>query len=45
VEWPIEHRDATTIVALLGDIKVDVHEIPILLEDEDGEEEVREADA
>jgi hypothetical protein len=39
IEPPIEHRDVTTIMALLGDIKGDVREIRILLEDDDGEEE------
>jgi hypothetical protein len=39
VEAPIEHRDVTTIMALLGDIKDDVRQIRILLEDENGEEE------
>jgi hypothetical protein len=45
VETPIDHRDVTTIMALLGDIKSDVRRIRILLDDEDGgEEETREAD-
>jgi hypothetical protein len=44
VESPIEHRDVTTIMALLGDIQVDVERIRILLEDDSGEEEVSEAD-
>jgi phage host-nuclease inhibitor protein Gam len=39
VERPIEHRDVTTIMALLGDIKNDVRRIRTLLEDENGEEE------
>jgi hypothetical protein len=39
VEPPIEHRDVTTIMALLGDIHYEVREIRRLLEDEDGEEE------
>jgi hypothetical protein len=39
VEPPIEHRDVTTIMALLGDIKNDVRRIRTLLEDENGEEE------
>ena len=39
VEPPIEHRDVTTIMALLGDIKNDVRRIRALLEDENGEEE------
>jgi hypothetical protein len=45
IEPPIEHRDVTTIMGLLGDIKEDVREIRRLLEDEDGEEEEPEADA
>lgn len=46
VESPIGHSDVTTIMMLLGDIKVDVRAIRNLLEDEDGgeEEEVPEAD-
>jgi hypothetical protein len=36
---PIEHRDVTTIMGLLGDIQADVKRIRALLEDEDGEEE------
>jgi phage host-nuclease inhibitor protein Gam len=39
MEPPIEHRDVTTIMALLGDIKNDVRRIRTLLEDENGEEE------
>jgi hypothetical protein len=39
VEQPIEHREVTTIMALLGDIKNDVRRIRTLLEDENGEEE------
>jgi len=39
VEPPIEHREVTTIIALLGDIKNDVRRIRTLLEDENGEEE------
>jgi phage host-nuclease inhibitor protein Gam len=39
VEQPIEHRDVTTIMALLGDINSDVRRIRTLLEDENGEEE------
>jgi hypothetical protein len=46
VEPPIEARDVTTIMLLLGDIKVDVQAIRRLLEDEDGEEaEDPQADA
>ena len=39
IELPIEHGDVTTIMALLGDIKVDVRAIRSLLEEDDGEEE------
>jgi hypothetical protein len=39
VETPIEHRDVTTIMGLLGDIQADVRRIRRLLEDENGEEE------
>jgi hypothetical protein len=39
MEAPIEHRDVTTIMALLGDIKHDVRRIRALLENENGEEE------
>jgi phage host-nuclease inhibitor protein Gam len=45
VESPIEHRDVTTIMRLLGDIQADVRRIRNLLEDEDGEEEAPEDDA
>jgi hypothetical protein len=45
VEPPIEHRDVTTSMGLLGDIPDDVRAILELLEDEDGEEEASEADA
>jgi hypothetical protein len=44
IEPPIEHRDVTTIMALLGDIKEDVRAIRAVLEDDDGEEEASEAD-
>jgi hypothetical protein len=46
MEPPVTHRDVTTVMALLGDIKVDIHRIRQLLEgeDDDGEEEVPEAD-
>ena len=36
---PIEHRDVTTIMALLGDIRDDVQAIRAQLEEDDGEEE------
>ena len=39
VEPPIEHRDVTTIMGLIGDIQLDVAVIRRLLEDEDGQEE------
>jgi hypothetical protein len=39
IEWPISHRDVTTIMALLGDIDEHVREIRRMLEDDDGEEE------
>jgi hypothetical protein len=42
VEAPIEHRDVTTIMVLIGDIQADVRRIRLLLEDEDGEEEEEE---
>jgi hypothetical protein len=45
VEPPIEHRDVTTIMGLLGDIDENVRAIRRLLEDEDGEEESSEDDA
>ena len=39
LELPIDHRDVTTIMGLLGDIQAEVRKIRKLLEDEDGEEE------
>jgi hypothetical protein len=36
---PIEDRDLTTIMVMLGDIREDVTAIRELLEDDDGEEE------
>jgi hypothetical protein len=47
VEPPIEHRDVTTIMGMVGDIQEDVSRIRELLEDENGEEETedREPDA
>jgi len=45
IEPLIDHKDVTTITGLLGDIKAGVHEIRLLPEDEDGEEEEPEADA
>jgi hypothetical protein len=44
MEPPIEHRDVTTIMMLLGDIHDEVRTIRRLLEDEDGEEEASEDD-
>ena len=44
IEPPIDHRDVTTIMALLGDIQLDVHEIRTLLEEDDGEEEAPQDD-
>jgi hypothetical protein len=45
IEPPIEHRDVTTFMALLGDIRSDVQTIRALLEEDDGEEEHPEADS
>jgi hypothetical protein len=42
VEPPIEHRDVTTIMSMIGHIQADVRRIRVLLEDEDGEEEEEE---
>jgi hypothetical protein len=42
MEVPIEHRDVTTIMSLLGHIQADVKRIRALLEDENGEEEEEE---
>ena len=39
IEWPIEHRDVTTIMALLGDLDANVRAIRNLLEEGGGEEE------
>jgi hypothetical protein len=35
---PIERRDVTTIMSLLGDIQEDVRHVRNILEDENGEE-------
>jgi hypothetical protein len=43
VETPISHRDVTTIMELIVDIRDDVREIRKQLEDDNGEDE--EADA
>jgi hypothetical protein len=45
VEPPIEHRDVTTIMALLGNIDENVRAIRALLEEDGGEEEAPENDA
>jgi hypothetical protein len=45
IEQPIDHREVTTIMALLGDIQSDVHAIRTLLEEEDGEEEAPQDDS
>jgi hypothetical protein len=39
IEPPIEFRDVTTIMRLIGEIRIDVGRIRLILEDEDGEEE------
>jgi len=39
IEPPIEHRDVTTIMGLVGDVQTDVRAIRELLEAEFGEEE------
>jgi hypothetical protein len=44
LEPPIDHRDVTTIMGLLGDIQHDVARNRRMLEDEDGEEEAAEDD-
>jgi hypothetical protein len=41
----MSHQDVTTIMRLIGDIRVDVAVIRRLLEEDDGEEEFDEADA
>jgi hypothetical protein len=45
VEPLITHTDVTTVMAILGNIQEDVHEIRILLEADDGEEEAPEDDS
>lgn len=45
MEPPVSHGDVTTIMRLLADVRDDVAVIRRLLEDEDGEEEVDEANA
>ncbi len=44
LEPPIEHRDVTTIMGLLGDIQADVRMIREVLEDDDGEAQAPEDD-
>ncbi len=39
IEPPISHRDVTTIMGVLGDIRQDVNAIRRVLEEDDGEEE------
>ena len=39
IEPPIEFRDVTTTMRLIGEIDIDVGRIRLILEDEDGEEE------
>jgi hypothetical protein len=39
IELPISHRDVTTIMSVLGDIREDVNAIRRVLEEDDGEEE------
>jgi len=45
MDAPIEHRDVTTVMRLLGDGHHEVREIRRLPEDEDGEEEAPEDDS
>jgi hypothetical protein len=45
VEPPIEHRDVTTIMGVLGYIDENVRVIRALPEEDDGEEEAAEDDA
>jgi hypothetical protein len=40
----IDHREVTTIMALLGNMQSDVRVIRTLLEEDDGEEEAPEDD-
>jgi hypothetical protein len=39
VDAPIDHRDVTTIMGLLGDVKADVRRIRLFRKNEDAEEE------
>lgn len=45
MEPPILHRDVTTIMGMLGDIRADVGAIRRLLEEDDGEEEEGDSEA
>jgi hypothetical protein len=45
VEPLISHRDVTTIMAMLDDIRRDVHAIRDLLEEDDGQEEEGDSEA
>ena len=44
IESPIEHRDVTTIMGLLGNMEHDIARIRKLLEDELGEEEEEDSE-
>jgi hypothetical protein len=45
VELPFSHTDVTTVMNMLARIDENVESIRQLLEDEDGEEDLPEADA
>jgi hypothetical protein len=45
VDAPIEHRDVTTIMSMVGHIQADVRRNRVLLEDEYGEEEEEERES
>ena len=45
IEELISHRDVTTIMRLLGEIRTELSRIRWLLEDDDGEEEAHEDDS
>jgi hypothetical protein len=45
VEPLISHRDVTTIMEMLGDIRDDIGAIRVLLEEDDGEEEEGDPEA
>jgi len=42
MELPFDSQDVTTLMAMIGDIRHDIHRIKVLLEEEDGEEEAPE---